>query len=107
MDGTLTTGADGLAAFTGLFTDRKDTIVRYRLAEIKTAPGYSLLTEPVFEGTLSKDTELDLSYTVVNAPDYEMPMTGGTGFRAAALAAALAVLAGTALWIARRRKSRC
>ena len=102
-DGTLTTGADGLAAFTGLFTDRRDISVRYRMTEIKTAPGYSLLTESVYEGTLSKDTELDLSYTVVNAPDYEMPMTGGTGFRVAALAAALAVLSGTALWITKRR----
>lgn len=105
-DGTLTTGADGLAAFTGLFTDRRDISVRYRMTEIKTAPGYSLLTEPVYEGTLSKDTELDLSYTVVNAPDYEMPMTGGAGLRVAALAAALAVLSGTVFWITRRRKVR-
>ena len=105
-DGTLTTGADGIAAFTGLFTDRRDVSVRYRLTEIKTAPGYSLLAEPVYEGTLSRDSELDLSYTVVNAPDYEMPMTGGTGFRVAALAAALAVLSGAAFWITRRRKIR-
>ena len=106
MDGTLTTGSDGLVAFTGLFTNHRDISVRYRITEIKTAPGYSLLTEPVYEGTLSKDTKLDLSYTVVNAPDYEMPMTGGAGFRIAALAAALAVLSGTALWITRRRNVR-
>ena len=103
-DGTLTTGADGLVAFTGLFTDRRNISVRFRLTEIKTTPGYSLLAEPVYEGTLSKDAELDLSFTVVNAPDYEMPMTGGTGFRVAALAAALAVLSGTVFWITRRRK---
>lgn len=103
-DGTLTTDADGFAVFTGLFTDRKDTSVRYRLTEVKAASGYSLLTAPVFEGTLSKDEAVDLSYTVVNAPGYEMPMTGGSGSRIVPLAAALMILSGVSFWITQRKK---
>lgn len=79
-DGTLITGADGIAVFDGL---RADKSVRYRITEIATVNGYVLLTEPVELGTLPHENEdnpiYDVSVTVNNSPTYLLPMTGGTG----------------------------
>lgn len=98
-EGKLTTGEDGLASFIGLYTEHKDTHVLYRLTEIQTVPGYSLLLEPVYEGTIAKDQELDLSFTVVNAPAFEMPMTGGNGVAFTAVSAFAALLSAAALML--------
>ena len=70
-----------------------------RLTEIQTVPGYSLLPEPVFEGAIAKDQELDLSFTVVNAPAFEMPMTGGNGFAFTAVSTFAALLSAAALML--------
>lgn len=79
-DGTLITGADGIAAFGGL---RADKNVHYRITENATVNGYVLLTEPVEIGTLPRENEdnpiYDVSVTVNNSPTYLLPMTGGTG----------------------------
>ena len=79
-DGTLITGADGIAVFGGL---RADKNVRYRITEIATVNGYVLLTEQVELGMLPREGEngpiYDVSVTVNNAPTYLLPMTGGTG----------------------------
>ena len=83
-DGTLITGADGIAVFDCL---RADKSVRYRITEIATVNGYVLLTEPVELGTLPRESEestiYDVSVTVSNSPTYLLPMTGGTGLRPA------------------------
>ena len=79
-DGTLITGADGIAIFNGL---RAGDGVLYRVTEIATVNGYVLLTEAVELGTLPRESEestiYDVSVTVSNAPTYLLPMTGGTG----------------------------
>lgn len=79
-DGTLITGADGIAVFGGL---RADKNVHYRITENATVNGYVLLTEPVEIGTLPRENEdnpiYDVSVTVNNSPTYLLPMTGGTG----------------------------
>ena len=98
-DGLLTTGSDGIAAFCGLQVSTTQVPIRYRLTEVATLPGYSLLAGPVFEGGLSAEEEIDLSFTVVNMPGFQLPHTGGAGFTGTALGSLLAVLAGTALLV--------
>lgn len=85
-DGRLTTGEDGVAVFSGLCTDTQLGEVFYRITEVSTKPGYSLLSGYAFEGTLSEETELDVSLTVVNLPEFAMPSTGGRGFTALTVA---------------------
>ena len=79
-DGKLTTAEDGMAVFSGLCVDSQIGEVRYRITEVATVPGYSLLAGYAFEGTLSEQTETDVSFTVVNQPEFAMPSTGGHGF---------------------------
>ena len=79
-DGTLITGADGVAVFDGL---RAGDGVMYRVTEIAAVNGYVLLTEPVELGTLPRESEestiYNVSVTISNSPTYLLPMTGGTG----------------------------
>ena len=79
-DGTLITGADGVAVFDGL---RAGDGVMYRVTEIAAVNGYVLLTEPVEIGMLPRESEestiYDVSVTVSNSPTYLLPMTGGAG----------------------------
>ena len=49
-DGKLTSGADGVVRFTGLYSGSL-----YRVTEVKAPKGYQLLTEPVYEGGIRKD----------------------------------------------------
>ena len=95
--GKLTTGADGYAVYTGLCIDTQLGEVLYRVTEIETKNGYSLLPGYAFEGSLSEDSEIEVSFTVVNQPEFKMPATGGGGFNYLMLAfpllgATLAVL---------------
>lgn len=76
-DGKLTSGADGVVRFTGLYPGSL-----YRLTEAKAPKGYQLLTEPVYEGGIRKDDGNFIRLTVVNAPVFELPMTGSTGYTA-------------------------
>ena len=76
-DGKLTSGADGVVRFTGLYPGSL-----YRLTEVKAPKGYQLLTEPVYEGDIRKDDGNFIRLTVVNAPVFELPMTGSTGYTA-------------------------
>ena len=73
-DGILTSGADGVVRFTGLHPQRL-----YRLTETKAPEGYQLLTEPVHEGGIQVGNEFFVQLTVVNAPAFELPMTGSMG----------------------------
>lgn len=76
-DGKLTSGADGVVWFTGLYSGSL-----YRVTEVKAPKGYQLLTEPVYEGSIQKDDGNFIRLTVVNAPVFELPMTGSTGYTA-------------------------
>ena len=91
--GCLTTGADGLAVFTGL---RADDHTLFRVTEVKAPAGYSLMAEPLFVGTLPiavtsptiDDSETvdgsiftyTLYITATDSVTYRLPETGGTGF---------------------------
>ncbi len=93
-NGCLTTDETGVASFTGLLADG---FIQYRLTEVKAPEGYSLLPEPVFEGTLpvavkknlasdgAEETIGDTAYfyrlpvTVTDGHIYVLPQTGGRG----------------------------
>ena len=75
-DGKLISGEDGLVRFTGLYPGSL-----YRLTETKAPEGYQLLTEPIHEGRIQVGNEYFVQLTVVNAPVFELPMTGSMGGR--------------------------
>lgn len=78
-DGYLTTGADGIAAFEGLFPgypDDPDGPIRYRLTEVEAPSGYLLLTEAAWEGTLLDQEDLSITLTIHNSPGYSLPEAG-------------------------------
>ncbi len=77
VEGKLTTGEDGLVRFTGLSPGSL-----YRVTETKAPEGYQLLSEPVHEGSIQKVGEYFIQLTVVNAPVFQLPMTGSTGYSA-------------------------
>ena len=72
VNGTLTSGKDGLLEWTGLHPG-----LTYRVTELEAPKGYSLLTEPAFEGTLPADI-LTVSFRVVNCEIFKLPDTGMT-----------------------------
>lgn len=100
-DGKLTSGADGVVRFTGLYSGSL-----YRLTEVKAPKGYQLLTEPVYEGSIRKDDGNFIRLTVVNAPMFELPMTGSTGYTAmtAIQVGTGVVLLFILIWLAKKRK---
>ena len=75
-DGKLISGEDGLVRFMGLHPQSL-----YRLTETKAPEGYQLLTEPVHEGGIQVGNEFLVQLTVVNAPVFELPMTGSMSGR--------------------------
>lgn len=72
VNGTLTSGKDGLLKWTGLHPG-----LMYRVTELEAPKGYSLLTEPAFEGILPADN-LTVSFRVVNCEIFKLPETGVT-----------------------------
>ncbi|MFR3629908.1 MAG: SpaH/EbpB family LPXTG-anchored major pilin [Acutalibacteraceae bacterium] len=83
-NGVLTTGEDGIAAFTGLQVDNQTVTILYRLTEVSTQDGTVLLGDILFEGSLpaSIDGEkvADVTITAVNGRNFELPGAGGGGF---------------------------
>lgn len=83
-NGVLTTGEDGVAAFTGLQVDNQTVTILYRLTEVSTQDGTVLLGDILFEGSLpaSIDGEkvADITITAVNGRNFELPGAGGGGF---------------------------
>lgn len=100
-DGKLTSGADGEVRFTGLYSGSL-----YRVTETKAPKGYQRLTEPVYEGGIRKDDGNFIRLTVVNAPVFELPMTGSTGYTAmtAIQVGTGVVLLFILIWLAKKRK---
>ena len=66
---------------------------QYRVTETKAPAGYTLLTEPLFTGTLDSSNR-DVTITACNNAGFALPFTGGTGFTTYFLFAALALMAG-------------
>jgi hypothetical protein len=94
-NGCLTTDESGTVTFSCLWAD---SALQYRLTEVDAPNGYSLLSEPVFEGTLpvayaadqvsaQPDDTIDqtayfydLPVTVRDGKIYTLPVTGGGNF---------------------------
>lgn len=102
--GRLVTGVDGYAVFTGLCIDTQLGEVLYRVTETATKNGYSLLPGYAFNDSLSENTDIEVSFTVVNQPEFKMPATGGSGFIGTAIAVALAGIAAAALLLMMKKR---
>ena len=86
--GRITTDKTGSAKWSNLKIG-----VQYRITETKAPAGYTLLTEPLFTGTLDSNNR-DITITACNNAGFVLPFTGGTGFTTYILLAALALMAG-------------
>ena len=86
--GRVTTDKTGIAKWSDLKTG-----AQYRVTETKTPAGYTLLTEPLFAGTLDSSNR-DITITACNNAGFILPFTGSTGFTTYILLAALALMAG-------------
>ena len=83
----ITTDSTGVAKWENLKTG-----VQYRVTETKSPAGYTLLTEPLFAGTLDSN-DRDITITACNSAGFVLPFTGGVGFTTYFLFAALALMA--------------
>ena len=86
--GRITTDNTGIAKWENLKTG-----VQYRVTEAKAPAGYTLLTEPLFTGVLDSSNR-DVTITACNNAGFVLPFTGGNGFIAPIMFAALALMAG-------------
>ena len=102
--GRLVTGEDGYAVFTGLCIDTQLGEVLYRVTETATKNGYSLLPGYAFNDSLSENTEIEVSFTVVNQPEFKMPATGGSGFTGMVIALAFVGLAAAAMLLMMKKR---
>ena len=66
---------------------------QYRIIEVKAPAGYTLMTEPVFTGTLDSSNP-DVTITACNNAGFVLPFTGGVGFTTYFLFAALMLCMG-------------
>ena len=71
-DGCLTSGKDGLLEWPDLHPG-----LYYRVTELEAPDGYTLLSEPAFEGKLPNE-ELTVSLRVVNCEIFTLPQTGSS-----------------------------
>ncbi len=83
-----TTDKTGIAKWSDLKTGEQ-----YRVTETKAPAGYTLLTEPLFTGTLDSSNR-DITITACNNAGFVLPFTGGTGFTTYILLAALMLCVG-------------
>ena len=86
--GRVTTDNTGIAKWSDLKVG-----AQYRITETKAHAGYTLLTEPLFTGTLDNNNR-DITIIACNNAGFALPFTGGTGFTTYFLFAALALMAG-------------
>ncbi len=82
---TAETGADGSVCWEDLTADGG---TYYRVTEVQAAEGMTLLTDPLFLGTLDA-SEHDITITACNNAGFALPFTGGAGFTIYILFAAL------------------
>lgn len=104
-DGTLTTDSSGIARFEGLrvFT-AEGKAIRYRVTELQTLNGSSLMPDQIWEGTMDGSETYEVVLGVVNSPVLELPKTGSNSVRIISILAALLAAAGVTLLITRRKK---
>ena len=106
-DGTLLTGENGVARFEGLRVYTADgKAIRYRVTELQTLNGSSLMPDNIWEGTLDCNEAFEVALGVVNSPNLELPKTGSQTARVLPLLAALFTLAGVTLLMTRRKKAK-
>ena len=86
--GRVTTDKTGVAKWENLKIG-----AQYRVTETKAPAGYTLLTEPLFTGTLDSSNR-DITITAYNNAGFVLPFTGGTGFTTYFLFAALMLCMG-------------
>ena len=86
--GRVTTDNTGIAKWSDLKIG-----VKYCITETKAPAGYTLLTEPLFTGTLDNNNR-DITITACNNAGFALPFTGGTGFTTHILLAALMLCVG-------------
>ncbi len=86
--GRVTTDSTGVAKWENLKIG-----AQYRVTETKSPAGYTLLTEPLFTGTLDSSNR-DITITACNNAGFVLPFTGGTGFTTYFLFAALMLCMG-------------
>ena len=86
--GRVTTDKTGIAKWNDLKIG-----VQYRVTETKSPAGYTLLTEPLFAGTLDSNNR-DITITACNNAGFILPFTGGMGFTTYFLFAALMLCVG-------------
>ena len=67
--------------------------MKYRITETKAPARYTLLTEPLFTGTLDSSNR-DITITACNNAGFVLPFTGGTGFTTYIVLAALMLCIG-------------
>lgn len=108
-EGCMTTDADGIILFEGLRVAANDgKLIQYRVTEMQTLNGSSLMPSSIWEGNLStvKDgaEKFEVVLGIVNSPVLEMPKTGSYAGRILSIAAAMFAVTGAALLITRRRK---
>ena len=84
----MTTGKTGIAKWSDLKIG-----VQYRITETKAPTGYTLLSEPLFAGTLDSSNR-DITITACNSAGFVLPFTGGNGFIAPIMFAALMLCMG-------------
>ena len=86
--GRVTTDSTGAAKWEELTLGAK-----YRITEVKAPAGYTLLTEPLFTGTLDSSNR-DITITACNNAGFILPFTGSTGFTTYIVLAALMLCIG-------------
>ena len=86
--GKITTDSTGVAKWENLKIG-----AQYRVTETKAPAGYTLLTEPLFTGTLDSSNR-DITITACNNAGFILPFTGSTGFTTYFLFAALMLCMG-------------
>lgn len=86
--GRATTDKTGIAKWSDLKIG-----VQYRITEVKAPAGYTLLIEPLFTGTLDSSSR-DIAITACNNAGFTLPFTGGNGFIAPIMFAALMLCMG-------------
>ena len=84
----ITTDKTGIAKWSDLKVG-----AQYHVTETKAPAGYTLLTEPLFTGTLDSSNR-DVTITACNNAGFVLPFTGGTGFTTYILLAALMLCMG-------------
>lgn len=96
VDGALTTDAGGVIRFEGLRTDSQTGRVRYRLTEIATTNGSTLLVGTAFDGYLPQNDAVDIQIRATNGAAFELPTSGSTELAVVQLIGAVLALIGFA-----------